>query len=68
MKHFYHIRCDPDLCKGLCDMRRITCACTGCVEQLSNTWLPNRDKNQQPCYAIEHETCKYSSILHGYNK
>ena len=33
MKHFYHIRCDPDLDEYFCNMRRIPCACTGCVEQ-----------------------------------
>ena len=64
----YHIRCDLDLDKGICDMWRIPCACTGCVEQLSNTWLPNLDKTLQPRYVIESETCKCSSILHGYNK
>ena len=45
MKHFYHIRCDPDLDKVLCAMRRISCACTGCVQQLSNTWLSNLDEH-----------------------
>ena len=44
MKHFYHIGCDPDLDKGLCAMRSIPCACTGCVEQLSKPWLPNLEK------------------------
>ena len=68
MKHFYHIRCDIYLGKGLCAMRRIPCACNGYVEQLSNPWLPNSDKTLQPCYAVEPETCKYSSILCGYNK
>ena len=68
MKHFYHIRCDPDLDKGLYAMWRIPCACNGCVEQPSNIWLLNLDKNLQPRYAIEPETCKYSYILHGYNK
>ena len=68
MKHFYHIRCDPDLDKGFYDMWRIPCACTGFVEQLSNPWLPNLDKILQPCYDIEPETCKYSYILRGYNK
>ena len=29
MKHFYHIRCDPDLYKGFCAMRRVPCACLG---------------------------------------
>ena len=68
MKHFYHIRLDTDLDKGFCDMRLILCACTGCVEQLSKPWLPNLDKTSQLRYVIEPETCKYSSILHGYNK
>ena len=68
MKHFYNIRCDPDLDEGFCAMQRITCACTGCVEQLFKPWVPNLDKNLQPSYVIEPETCKYSSILRGYNK
>ena len=49
-------------------MRRIPCACNGCVEQLSKPWLPNLGKTQQPSYVIQPETCKYSSILRGYNK
>ena len=68
VKHFYHIRCDPDLDKGFCDMRRIPCACTRCVDQLSKPWLPYLDKTLQPRYVIEPETCNYSSILNGYNK
>ena len=56
MKHFYHIRCDPDLDKGFCAMLRINCACYGCVEQLSNTWLTNLDQILQQSYAIEPET------------
>ena len=68
MKHFYHIRCDPDLDEGLCAMRRIPCACTRCVEQLSKPWLPKLDKTLQQRYVFEPETCKYSSILLGYNK
>ena len=49
-------------------MRRIPCACTGCVKQLSKPWLPSLEKNRQPRYFIETETFKYSSILRGFNK
>ena len=49
-------------------MRRIPCACTGCVEKLSNTWLPNLDKTLQPSYDIAPKICKYSSNLRGYDK
>ena len=58
MQHFYHIKYDPDLGKCFYDMQRITCACTGCVEQLSIPWIPNSDKTLQPRYAIEPGTCK----------
>ena len=68
MKHFYHIRHDTDSDKGFCDMRQIPCACTGCAQQISKPWLPNLDKTPQPCYVIKPKTCKYSSILRGYNK
>ena len=68
MKHFYHIRCNLELYEGFCDIQRIPCACSGCVEQLSKPWLPNLGKPQQPRYVIEPETCKYSSILRSYNK
>ena len=56
MKHFYNIICDPNLDKGLCAMRRIPCACTGCVQQLSKPCLPNLYKTLQPRYTIEPET------------
>ena len=68
MKNLYHIRCDPDLDEGFCDMQHIHCACTGCVEQLPNTYLHNLDKTLQQHYAIKTETCKYSTILRGCNK
>ena len=52
MKHFNHIRFDPDLDEGFCAMRIIPCDFTGRVEKLSNTWLPKLDKTLKPCYAI----------------
>ena len=68
MKHFYHIICHTDLVKCSCALRRIPCAYTGCVEKLTNPWLPNLDKTLQPHYSIKPETCKYSSILCDYIK
>ena len=65
MKHFYHIICAPNLDENLFAMRRIPWTFTGCVEQLYNPWLTNFDKPLKPRYDIEHETCKYSSILRG---
>ena len=68
MTPFYHIGCNPNLDEVFCAMNSIPCACTGCVEQLSNPWLTNLDKTLQPHYAIKPETCKYYSILRGYKK
>ena len=68
MKFSYYIRCDPDLDECFCDIQHIPCSCTGCFEQLYKPWLPNLDKTLQPHYVIEPKTCKYSSILRGYNK
>ena len=53
MKHFYHIRCNPELGEGFCAMWRLPYARTGCVEQLSKPWLPNLEKTQQPHYFIK---------------
>ena len=51
MKHFYDIRCDPELGEGFCAMQRITCACTGCVEQLSNPgYLTWKNPTTTLCY------------------
>ena len=68
MENFYHIRYNPDLDEEFCAMRRTPCACTGCVGQPSNTWLPNLNRTLKPHHDIKPETCKYSSILSGYNK
>ena len=68
MEQFYHIRYNTDLYEGLCAMRRIPCECTGCIEKISKPWLLNLDKTFQIRHVIEPETCKYSSILCGYNK
>ena len=56
MKHFYHIRCNPDLGKSFCAIQHIPFACSGCVEKIYKPWLPNLDKTLQPRYAIEPET------------
>ena len=34
----YNFRVDPDLGIGKIDIRRIPCACDGCLEQLTSVW------------------------------
>ena len=63
MKQFYHIRYDPDLDEGFCDMQHMPCACTGCFEHLSNPWLSNLDK---PYNQVMLSNPKYVSTLPSY--
>ena len=37
----YHYRVDPNLCKYVCAMIRITCQFLSCVAQLDKYWLTN---------------------------
>jgi hypothetical protein len=46
----YNIRADPDLGLGRIALRRIPCACTGCLVQLSKPWQPNVAAAEQPRY------------------
>ena len=63
MKHLYHIRCDPDLVEYFCAMRRIPCACSGCVEQLSKPWLHNLEKPNNHVMLLNQ---KHVSTLQSY--
>ena len=67
MKHFYHRRWNPELGESFCGIWHIPCACSGCVKQLSTPGYLTWKKTQQPRDVIKPETCKYSSILRGYN-
>ena len=69
MKHFYHIRCDPELGKGFCAMQRIPFACYGCVDQLSKPWLPNLEKHNNHVMLSNQKHVSnlrsYGAILNG---
>ena len=59
----------PELGEGFCAMRRIHCAFSGCVEQLSKPWLPNLEKhinhvmlsNQKHVSTLQY----YGAIING---
>jgi hypothetical protein len=46
----YNIRADPDLGLGQIALRRIPCACAGCLAQLEKPWQPNVAASEQPRY------------------
>ena len=37
-KH-YHLRFDPKLGMGVCEIRRIPCACVACTPMLDKSWI-----------------------------
>jgi hypothetical protein len=62
----YNLRCEKDLGIGAAAVRRIPCACAGCLEQLAKLWQPGVQANQQPRYASS-TTCHFWPIFEGLN-
>jgi hypothetical protein len=58
----YNIRADPDLGIGKIAVRRIPCACNGCIEQLEMLWVPGVKPAEQGRYATS-KTCHWRSIF-----
>jgi hypothetical protein len=62
----YNLRCEKDLGIGVAAVRRIPCACAGCLEQLAKPWQPGVHANQQSRYASS-TTCHFWPIFEGLN-
>jgi hypothetical protein len=62
----YNLRCEKDLGIGVAAVRRIPCACAGCLEQLAKRWQPGVQANQQPRY-VSSTTCHLWPIFEGLN-
>ena len=45
-KH-YHLRFDPKLGHGICEIRRIPCAYVGCTSMLDKPWISGIPSNKQ---------------------
>jgi hypothetical protein len=58
----YNIRADPDLGIGKIAVRRIPCACNGCIAQLDMLWVPGVKPAEQGRYATS-KTCHWRSIF-----
>jgi hypothetical protein len=63
----HHIRAEPELGLGVVAMRRIPCACDGCLEQLAKPWLPGLDASKQPRFAKGNKNCHWWSMFEGLN-
>jgi hypothetical protein len=59
----YNIRADPDLGIGKIALRRIPCACNGCIQQLEELWVPGAKPTEQARYATS-KNCHWRSIFY----
>ena len=37
--NYYHLRVDPKLGMGVCEIRRVQCACVACTSMLDKPWI-----------------------------
>ena len=63
----YNFRFDPDLPIMKCAVRRIPCACEGCVAQLKKPWVPGVEPEKQERYSPTGFNCKHHELFEGLN-
>ena len=62
----YNIRTDPDLGLGKAALRRMPCACDGCISQLNSPWEPGVPAKDQKRYKTSNN-CKFREVFVGFN-
>ena len=67
IRFHYNFRADPKLQIGQIAVRRIPCACDGCLEQLEQPWVPKVPFHNQPRYKGGNTKCVYWNIFEGLN-
>ena len=46
LRRHYHLRLDPNLENGTCEILQIPYACVECTDMLDNTWYPGVSKKE----------------------
>ena len=64
-KH-YHLRFDPKLGMGICEILRIPCACVSCTPMLDKPWISGISSDKQERYKPVTK-CTYSPVLGSFN-
>ena len=64
-KH-YHFRFDPQLGMGVCEIRRIPCACVVCTSMLEKSWISGISSYKQDRYKPVTK-CTYWPVLGDFN-
>ena len=63
-KH-YHIRFDPNLGHGICEIHPITCACVACTSMIDQPWISGVQSTKQACYQPI-INCTYWTVMGPY--
>ena len=64
-KH-YHLRFDPKIGNGICEIFRIPCACVACTSMLGQPWIYVISSNKQARYQPV-INCTYWTVLVSFN-
>ena len=62
----YNFRSDPNMGIGKIDIKRMPCACNGCLEQLYSVWKTGTVDKEQGRYKTS-DRCKMKTIFDGLN-
>ena len=62
----YNFRSDPDMGIGKITIKRISCACDGCLEQLYSVWKTGTVDKEQGRYKTSNK-CEMKTIFDGLN-
>ena len=66
MSKYYHLRFDPKLAMGECEISRIPCACVACTSMLDKPWISSIPSDKQELYKPV-TNCTYWPVLGAFN-
>ena len=66
MSKHNHLRFDPKLGMGVCEICRIPCACVACTSMLDKTWMSGISSDKQERYKTVIK-CNYWPVLGYFN-
>ena len=66
MSKHYHLRFDPKLGNGVCEICRTPCACVACISILDRPWISGIPSDKQERYKSVTK-CTYCPVLGSFN-
>ena len=66
LSNHYHLCFDPNIGHGICEIRRIQCACVACKSMLDQPWISGTQSKNQARYQTV-INCTYWPVMGSYN-